>query len=211
MEKRRTLTVSVATLLLAAVFITAANAAYNVSVTYPKFNSGTWTYYDMGSLQDSIISNVTNRLTYNTTTAEWVKVAFLNSSSGTGTGVILQMKYTDSVLNVYYIENAALGAGDVLVATGTWDENNTKVTLAGDKLNIWDADGILVTDFALSEPVRYIGVVGGTDYVTGGYVGIGVNQGVAGATAIVYEFIPIIVIFAMLGMVLGLLKKFGKI
>jgi hypothetical protein len=30
-------------------------------------------------------------------------------------------------------------------------------------------------------------------------------------TETVMEFIPIIVLFAMLGMVLGLLKKFGKI
>lgn len=211
MEKRRTLTAALVAALSIALLVASATAAYNVSITYPKFNSGTWTYYDIGAAQDNIISNVTNRLTYNETTAEWAKVAFLNSSSGTATGIILQMKYTSNVLNVYYVENAVLGASDVLIATGTWGENSTKIVLAGDKLDVYDANGLLVNDFAVAPALEYIGATGGTNYVTGGYVGVGVNQGTAGATAIVTGFIPVIVTFAMLGMVLGLLKKFGKI
>ena len=211
MNKRRTLSVATVAMLLAAFVITAAQASYNVSITYPHFNSGNYTYYDMVSRYDSLTTNVTNLLTYNSTTAEWIKVAFLNSSSGTATGVILQFKYTTNILNVYYVENAVLGVSDVLIGVGTWDVNNTKVTLAGDKLNVWDADGKLVSNFALAEPVRYIGVQGGTNYVTAGYVGVGVNQGTAGTTAIVTSFIPVIVTFAMLGMVLGMLKKFGKL
>ncbi len=211
MQKRRALTTTIATLLLAAFVVATVQAAYNVSITYPKFNSSTWTYYDMSSNYDSFVTNVTNRLTYNDTTAEWAKVAFLNASSGAATGLILMFKYTSNVLQVYYCEDAALGASDVLIATGTWDENNTKIILAGDKLTVYDASGILVSDFAFNQPVRYIGVCGGTDYVTGGYVGVAVNVGTAGATAIVNSFIPVIVTFACIGMVLGLLKKFGKI
>jgi len=210
MNKRRTLSAALVTLVLAAFVITGANAAFNVSITYPKFNSGSWTYYNPGALE-SVTSNVTNRLTYNTTTAEWIKVAYLNASSGVATGVILMFKYTTSVLQVYYCEDTVLGVADVLIATGTWDENNTRVVLAGQKLTIYDADGILVQNFAFNQPIHYIGVMGGTNYVTGGYLGVAVNQGVAGTTAIVTQFIPVIVTFAMLGMVLGLLKKFGKI
>ena len=211
MQKRRTLFSAVIAALSVALLVASAEAAFSASITYSKFNSGSWTYYDMGTSYSSFVTNVTNRLTYNTTTNQWAKVAFLNSSSGTATGIVLTFKKASNALEVYSLENTVLGAADILIGTGTWDENNTKVTLSGSKLNVWDANGLLVSDFVISEPVRYLGVVGGPYYVQGGYLSVGVNAGLAGATATVTEFIPVIVTFAMLGMVLGMLKKFGKI
>lgn len=197
--------------------VSSVYASYFVkSWVYTPFNSATWTYYqfaDDDKGDKSFTATIINRL-LNGSTLEWAKVAFMNSSTSTyRQALILQFHMTPNTyggtLDVYYCEGV-LGVADVKIATGTYDENSTKVTLANDRISVYtETDGYLVKDFGFNEDVNTIGVCGGTNYVSNGYLQVLFNAGTGAIGSTVMEWMPLVITFAMLGILLGIVKKFG--
>lgn len=204
MNKRLLLLLLVALL----VCVPLARASYIKSIIYTKFNSASWTFYDLESEYTSLTVELYQGVTLNATTGEWLKLVLSNSSTTACSALILQFK-NNTDLVVLYCDDNTLGVADVVLATGTWDTNNTKVTLSENLITVYDADGeVLIADFGYDTPVSHLVVCGGTDYATGGYMQVKCNVGVAGIGASIMEWMPMIIQFAMLGCVLGILKKF---
>lgn len=225
MQKRKTLTVLMLALLAIAV-VAPVYASYATAVMYTKFNSTDWTDYELDQNYTAVTIDIRNYLNYNVT-GTWAKVAFTNQTGETGTtaGINLIFSDDDETVKVYYIN----GATEIELASGTYDHGTsganasvTRLILSNSKVTVYTNYGNrtlqtkILDGFAFSEPISYLRVKGSDlNTAQGGYVQVNVNTGVSGVsgstTNIVMEFIPVIVTFAMLGMVLGLLKKFGKI
>ena len=206
--QKKTLLIAISTVLLCGLIASASASYFVKSWTYPAFNNANFTCYnfaDENKGDTSFTATVQNHLTY---LKEWSKVMFMNSSDdATRTALILMFTNT-SVLKVYYCADTAVGASDVLLATGTWDINSTIVKLSGQKISVYTkTDGWLLKDFGFDQDVCTIAVCGGTGYVSAGYMQVGFNTGAGAMGGTIQQWLPTIISFAMLGMVIGLLKK----
>lgn len=222
MNKRRILTVATLALLCIAI-VAPVYASYATSVMYSDFNTvDAWVDYALDKTYTSLTADVKCHLTFNATGTPWAKVYFANDTSGSSEGINILFGNDGITLKVYYIQEP----NEVLIGTGTYTRtgnvSTTRVVFSGTKLDIYTNYGNkalqtkIVDAFSLSTPIADLRVRGNTAYVaTDGYMQVNVNTGVSGVsgstTDVVVQFIPVIVTFAMLGMVLGMLKKFGKI
>jgi hypothetical protein len=204
--------------LMCGLMVSSAYASYFVKTwVWTPFNSATWTYYqfaDDGKGDKSFTATIINRL-LNGSTLQWAKVAFMNSSTSTDRqALILMFQMTANTyggtLKVYYCDGV-LGVADVLIATGTYDENSTKVILQNGLISVYTkTNGYLVKDFGFDEDVNTIGVCGGSNYVSNGYLQVLFNTGTGAIGSTVMEWMPIVVSFAMLGVLLGIVKKYAS-
>ncbi len=223
MNKRRALlTVTALALLLS---VSVAYASYATSIIYSKFNSTDWTDYELDQDYMSATIDIKNALTYNVT-GTWAKIAFTNQSTANDStsdpqGIIIIFSDDDKTFKVYYM----LGMSEVQIGNGTYTNpasggstlSTTRVILSGNKVTVYANYGDktnqakAVDDFSFNEEFSVMRVKG-TDLNTAsdGYVQVNVNVGTAGTSTIINAWIPVIVTFALLSIVLGYLKKIGK-
>ncbi len=220
MNKRQILTVALLAVLCIAI-AAPVYASYTTSLMYTNFNSTSWTSYALDQDYTALTADVKVRLTYNVT-GSWAKVAFMNDTGDTPMGILLAFSDDDSTVTVYYVN----GATEVEIATGTYTDTvnatTTRLVLSGNKVSIYTNYGnrtsqqTILSSFSFNEPMSYLRVKGSdVNTASNGYVQVNVNTGASGisgsTTDTVMQFVPVIVTFTMLGMILGLLKKFGKI
>ena len=209
--QRRTIAVSLALTLL---LIASVYASWGCSVIYNKFNSIDWSDYELDKTYTAVTIDVYNYLTYNETTANdqaVAKVAFTNDTSANPLGINL-LFYKDGTLKVFYID----GPTEVQIGSGTWSKGNaTRVVLANGEVTVYakygvkDQQATVVNGFSFSEEFAYLRVKGETAYVAeDGYVQVEVNPGTANVSYAVQAWIPTLVSLAMLGMAIGMIKKY---
>ncbi len=223
MNKRKAL-LTVTMLILLCSWISIAYAAYATSIIYSKFNSLNWIDYELDQAYTSATIDIRNYLTYDET-GVWAKVAFTNQSTAEDPtsdpqGIILIFSDDDTTFRVYYM----LGMSEVQIGNGTFTDpssggntiSTTRIVLSGNKVDVYAHYGTknqvkVVDGFSFNEEFSVMRVKG-TDLNTAsnGYVQVNINVGTAGVGAIVNVYIPVIVTIAMLGMVVGLLKKYAK-
>ncbi|MEM2099604.1 MAG: hypothetical protein QXU99_07715 [Candidatus Bathyarchaeia archaeon] len=212
MQKRRVL-FSAITLVLLLCTATTVYASYATSILYIKFNDEIWKNYQLDKQYTTVTIDVKNYLTYNATTGgdPSAKVAFTNDTGDTPEGIQLLFKKSGT-LEVWKIE----GLTEVKLASSKWDVSDiTRITLSGQKLSVWASYNTnktaILKDFSYGNYFEYLRVKGGGSYIaTDGYVQVNVNSGAAGTSAIINQWIPIIVTFVCLSIVLAYVKKIGS-
>jgi hypothetical protein len=197
--------------------VSTVNASYFVkSWVWTPFNSPAWSYYqfqDDDKGDKSFTATITDKL-LNGSDMQWAKVAFMNSSTtATRQALILQFHMTANTyggtLTVLYCDGV-LSEADVVLASGTYDINSTTVTLANGLISVHtQTDGDLVKDFGFDEDVCVVGIEGGSNYVSNGFLQVLFNAGTGAIGNTVMEWMPLVITFAMLGVVLGIIKKVG--
>ncbi len=221
MQRRKTLLTALTVLIacaLACALVNSAYAAYATSIIYTKFNSTNWSEYALDQTYDYLAANIKCRLAI--TTDNWSKVAFFNqSTTNDGTadpqGIIVIFNNQGDV-KVYYAD----GLAEVELGAGKYYGNTTdvRIVLSDGKVTVYTNYGDratqekIVDGFSFAESISHIRVKGThASTATDGYVQVDVNMGASGNVgAIVNAWFPVIVTFALLGVVLGLLKKYAK-
>jgi len=223
MQKRKTLLIVGLLATLCASIAAPVYAAYATSIIYSDFNSTTWTNNVLDKEYTTMTADIDVRLAI--VTNQWAKFAFTNQTSDNDatsdpSGIILVFNDAGTVTAYYMV-----GATEVEIGTGTYTDQanitSARLVLSGGKVSIYADYGnratqqTLVNGFSFSEGINTLRVKGTNETTTtGGYAQVDVNVGAVGIGGNIIDtmsaYIPIIVLFAMLGMVLGLLKKFGK-
>jgi hypothetical protein len=197
-------------------------ASYATSIMYTKFNlPNAWQDIALDQTYNHLTADIKVYLDFNVT-GTWAKIYFANDTSGSSEGINLLFGDDGVTLKVYYVQEPS----EVLIGTGTYtltgNVSTTRVVFSGSKLDVYThyenrtLRTKIVDGFSLSTPIANIRARGTSTWtVENGYVQVNVNVGASGlsgsTTDIVMSFLPVIVTFAMLGMVFGMLKKFGKI
>lgn len=207
---RKLLTTVVITVLLIWSATSLANAGVTYTWDYTKFNTSTPDYRKLEEKSTSIKFSVYQHLTFNGTTSNAKAIiGFCNASSGTIYHVdIVYVK--DNTFEVV-INTPAY----IKIAEGTWEVNQTTyVDIDSDgNILIWasqdDGDVTYVDDYNVGTiEFAYISGSGANDSCTQGY--ISAEEGYGGQYgSIVTDWIPTILSMAMLGIALGMVKKFG--
>lgn len=183
------------------------------SISYTVFNNEPLTSYALDkNYTKGFIATVVNKLTYNTTTNKAAIVRFVGNADP-ASGEHLELSFwANGELHIWFND----GTSNVEIGAGSWvSGNKTTVTITQDGiLTVKDKDGkAIVQNYGLGDFTLYF--VGGhgettASIATAGYVTISVDGTSSDVTYSINVWIPIIVTFAMLGMALGLIKKFGS-
>lgn len=211
---RLTSLIAILTVILAVGALSPAYASCVRSISYTVFNSSTFTYYALDKNYTSgFAATVVNKLTYNTTTNKAAIVRF-HLDEDTASGAYIELSFwATKELHVWHND----GSTSVEIGAGYWESgNNTKLTVTKDGvISVVDYDGnYVVKNYGIGAVTLYW--VGGhgestASIATSGYVTVSVGT-VEGSdvTSAVTPWIPVIVTFAMLGVALGFIKKFGS-
>lgn len=185
---------------------------FNNQMTFFKLNynyTNAWTVY------------ITNYLTYNTTTAGKANLRLHPANTSVYKCAIeLNFDY-DGDLFVYYADDAGTIVG---IGSGKWVSGEAVVvSVSADGIinvgNKTDKDYIVKNYGAGSSAIDlyYVGAASDTgtakSIATAGYINIEVYGSATGTTdisSLVMVWIPVIVTFVMLGVVLGFVKKIGS-
>lgn len=161
--------------------------------------------------------SIYNHLTYNATGTPEAKIMFANATSDDREGVLLAMK-SDLTTRVYY----KVGGTDILLAEDTADYSTGdyyEVSVQSGLLSVYryenltDSDVAVIEDFAFSIDIGAVCAMGSSNYVaTAGYVNVETSGGLGGAsgmTGTLTTWLPIMLEFAIIGMIFGMIRKFG--
>lgn len=180
--------------------------------TYVFFNDEVPDYRDLDDATDSISLVFYNHLTFNETTSEAKAcIGVCNGSSGTIYRVeLLWLKYENNfevVLNMPdYIK----------IATGSWTVNGTmcfSINKAGDLLVYEIASDktktIIIDDYNIGTfTTRSLSATGIANSTESGYMSVELK--LLGGGLDISEWMPVIMSLAMLGIVIGFVKKMSK-
>jgi len=185
--------------------------AYTVeSVLYTKFNTITWTDYQLDKQYTTLTVNLKPFLTFNTTGTPFAKVCFVNGT--TNPEGLIFLFYSDGTGKIYKIE----GETEVQIATFTYGKGNiTRLSLASGKITVYeyydvkDKKATILSGFAFGNSIGYLRVKGDSEFTaTDGYFQVEVNVGASGGMDIT-EWLPSIISLAMLAMCFGMIKRLG--
>lgn len=178
---------------------------------YPIFNSETANFKALDDATTSIAFRIVNCLVINATTEGGSgTVSVANASTGT--------VYRFDIVFLTYEQGfeVILNMPDyVKILHDTWVENQTtyvKLESDGD-LFVWTDDKTYIDDYNLGTfTMRYVSACGLTDSFEAGYLSVRMGSSFGGGSMMdsIGGWLPIIVQFAMLGLVMGLIKKFGR-
>ncbi|RLC80751.1 MAG: hypothetical protein DRI61_05110 [Chloroflexi bacterium] len=206
--------------LLAVALVSNAYALTIRTVPYHYFNDTPWVPLSLEkNFTGAWTAYVYNYLTYNTTT-KGVAILRLHSENASANADWMELNFWyDGKLDIYHTDS---NGNTGIIGSGTWTAGEAiviSVTADGiiDIGNETDKEAI-VKNYGVGDLDLYW--VGGSTYpeyvnytVTQGYINVEIS-GYASTTSDVSEsvmvWIPIIVTFAMLGMVLGMIKKFSR-
>lgn len=212
---KRNAVIPLIALLLFSLAIT-VNASYSTSILYTHFNSLTKYYESIGENITSTTIYVTNRLIWNSTTSSpQVAIGFSNitySGEATEKYICVQWVKTSTKVQILIKE----GTSEILLGETTYTNLNQTIRLrfTGSKLDvsILGTDGkysAIITGFSYNIPIRAIATWGTSYSVADGYVQCDIG-GYGSADVNITQWIPTIISIAMLGVVMGLLKKYTE-
>jgi spermidine/putrescine-binding protein len=214
MQKRTAISIiAILTLILAVSIPVYASCVRSIS--YTVFNSETFTSYALDqNYTKGFYAKVTNKLVYNTTTNKAGIIRF-HFDSNPASGSYLELSFwANKELHIWFSD----GTSNIEIGASTWESGNlTKVYVSKDGvLSIINYQGnYVVKNYGIgSQTLYYIGGHGEStaSICTSGYVTIEINDysasGDYGVTQSVIVWLPLIITFAMLGLVLGMIKKF---
>lgn len=195
--------------LLIVASVSCVHASFAASPIYTFFNSATHTNYDMGE-SDWLTVWFSNKMTMN---ASHVAIVQFGNSTGSMLGIQFQL-FSNKICDVIYVN----GAGNTKIAETTLGTLNDSIELdcSSDSLSVYVNDVALIEGFSMQNNWQYCAVYGATGTATGGYMQISTNgvgggsSGALGMTSAITQWLPVIIQFVMLGMVIGILKKFGR-
>lgn len=210
MNKRILLLAMLSVLLVASV--SSVYAVKRYSAIYTTFNATETTYKALDENYTTVVLEVCNKLTYSAVheTESLLKAhVFLVNSTDLPMGIKL-MFYNNTVFDIYY----KVVEDEVKIGDGFWNETAVEVRIRDGEVTVYDSKSEKVIEgFGMDATIGQLGFSGGVDFTTSGYVQICVSTyGTSGSDymGIMTEWMPIIVQFMMLGIVMGLLKKFSK-
>lgn len=213
--QRRTVIAVTAFLMLFIALAIPVYASCVRSISYTVFNSSTFTAYPLDqNYTKGFYAKITNKLVYNTTTNK-AAIARLHFGASSASGAYIELSFwPNKELHIWYND----GSGSTEIGVSQWESGNlTQVYVTEDGvLSVRDYKGnYAVNNYGIGAVTLYY--VGGHGETTAkicdsGYLTIEVTSygGSGGsATETVMAWLPIIITFAMLGMVLGMVKKFA--
>jgi len=185
------------------------------SITYTVFNSSTLTYYELDQNYTGFKAEIVNKLTYNTTTNK-AAIVRLCGDENAALGPWIELSFwPNGELHIWINDTSS----NIEVGAGEWKSGNTTTVIVTDDgiVSVKDYDGnYILQNYGIGAfTLHYVGGHGETtgSIATAGYTTIEVTGSYAtteGISESVMVWIPIIVTFAMLGMVLGMIKKFSR-
>jgi hypothetical protein len=209
--QRRTLALILVLLAIAsAVGACVVYAGFVKSIPYTEFNKlSPITFYQLDKNYTSWEATVINNLVYNSSTSGYALVRF-QTSTAAGSPYIELSFLKDGTLLVFYSYD---GSSNVQAASGQWTAGKPiYVSLSSDGyLDVGDSSGKekILKDFTYGNlTLQYVGAHGDQYTATGGYMQVELGGLVSDVSTTVYQWIPVIVTFAMLGFVLSLIKKY---
>lgn len=161
----------------------------------------------------TMTADVTTHVNWNQSGTH-IKVGFMNETT-IPQGIWLFYVNVDGsevtgILDIWYL----VEPNEVKIATGTWyNGNTTRVILSNGYLTVIcnygeDNEATILKDFSFDKPLEYVQTTGASTYsLKGGYVQVNVNAGVGAMGGVITDWLPTIVSFALLGIVIGLVKK----
>jgi hypothetical protein len=224
MKKTHKIAIAILSMLLIASLNSIVHADTIHSFGYSKFNTPTVTWVQLDENYTSWCIVITNMLTYNTTanTPLTISISTLNATVGT----------TSLQIEVSMNKNASSGLPTRL-SINVYDHTATPWLIFEDSDNAYlttpfcislndgwlsagtvDNSTSFFSDLALGDlEAQFVGAAGVVKGAIAGYVTIefGTSFASTNYASTVTDWLPLIIQFAMLGMILGLLKKFGKI
>ena len=218
MRKSPVVVMALVVLLLAGAFLAVAGASWSTTFIYTKFSTTDTTAIALDDTYSSWSFVVYNHLTYVNATSE-AKLIFSNTTEAAKEGLMLTMKQAGVAdgLKVYY----KVGDSDIELASATWDADDEVTCHVSSGLlsvtlydNSTDSDVAVLEDFAFSVDISAIcASASAASGCSAGYVnvvsGYGIAGGSGGMTSTITEWLPIILEFAIIGMIFGMVKKFG--
>jgi spermidine/putrescine-binding protein len=186
------------------------------SIPYTTFNNSTFKPYPLDkNYTKGFYAEIVNNLVYNTTTNK-AAIVRLHFGESSGSGAYLELSYWgNKELHIWYND----GTSSIEIGVSYWESGNTTKVYVSE-------DGVLsVKDYKGNYAVKNYGIGAVTLYYVGGhgettakiansgYVTVEVSDyassgDASGATETVLTWLPLIITFAMLGVVLGMIKKF---
>lgn len=200
--------------------VTNVYAYTTITIPYDKFNTQTPTYYQTDKTYTLFEAEITIDATYNTSNSNAVIVLMLtNSKDNDKDGIVF--KIFASLAQVFIMTDGVYANNKIAEIAGDvgWKNkigNTWVITYADGKLSIGNSTDkdVLVSNYAYSNfELNYVQVSDGSAVpksLTSGNVYVSIDDSMLQTETLVYAWIPVIVTFAMLGVVLGLLKKVTK-
>lgn len=189
-------------------------ATYSSSFVYTAFNTATATYKTPTSTYATWSVKITNVLTYNGTTAG---SAYIRLNATATQGHYFDLVCTSvGVVDVWFSDNAT---ESVKIGSGAWVKSEAFYVSRDssgyfDFGNSTDKD-VYISNFVLGDfTLEDVGALGETDCATAGYFSFEVGASSSDPSDMsesIMSWMPLVIQFAMLGVVMGMLKKFGKI
>ena len=202
-------------LLLGLLVLSVCASSYSNSIMWTNFKGTDKRSFLMSESYTSMTADVITHVVWNESGSA-VKVGFFNETV-TPQGIWLyyarEGETNAGTLDVWYL----VEPNEVKIATGTWsDGNTTRVKLSGGKLTVIchygeTSKATILENFSFDKPLAYVQTTGASTYsLQGGYVQVNVNAGAgAGMDSAIMDWMPTLLSFAMLGMTVGILKKFA--
>ena len=211
MKKALIFATIIATLLLVApVYAT----SYSTSFVYTAFNTATASYKTPSTTYATWSCKITNVLTYNSTTAGTGKIR-LNATAIEGHYIDFCFA-SDGTADVWFSDN---GTSPVKIGAGAWVKSEA-LYISRDSSgyldfgNATDKD-VFISNFVIGAyTLEDLGAHGEENCTTAGYISVELGSSATDPTDMsesIMSWMPLVIQFAMLGVVMGMLKKFGKI
>lgn len=215
---KRTLLLALLSVALVSASVSIAFADYHTSFVYNVFNDVTLRFEELDDTYTDFYAEIGMKLTFNDTTESPHADVIFNAS-------VLNKR----IIVQYYDDGSETGAvvyqtGDDVaqIATFDWVDNDnytTYVDLDDGLLTVkhgLDSEGysdavLIVDEFSINFNMTYVGEQGVVYCATAGFIQVDISTyGGSGGSYMgaISAWLPTIVQFAMLGMVMGLVKKF---
>jgi len=189
-------------------------ATYSSSFVYTAFNTATASYKTPSSTYETWSCKLTNVLTYNSTIAGTATLRL--NATATQNHYIDVAVNSDASVDIWWSDN---GTDPVKIGTGSWVKSEAFYISRDSKGyldfgNATDKD-VFISNFVIGDfTLEDLGAKGETDCATAGYISVELGTSSTDPTdmsASILSWMPLVIQFAMLGVVMGMLKKFGKI
>lgn len=198
--------------------VSSVYASYSTTFIYTKFNSTDTIAEELDAAYTDITATIYNKLMYNTTSSSEARIILANSTAAAKQGILVAMKKAGADNLLIYWKD---GETDVELAKATWEADDiVEVQISSNVLtvslysNATDEWTPIIDNFHASS-IEYTAIcaLGSNLYVaTAGYISVAISEyggDLAGTSGTINQWMPTIVGFAMLGIALSCIKKFG--
>ena len=201
--RMKTLLTLFATLLLCIATTSPAFAITSYTFNYPQFNSANVSYQTLSEPTTSISFQILNKLTFNASATDSVILKIVNGTTGTIYGVAFGF----TKAGVLYISSVM--PDWITLGESTWTTNDTinVIIKSNGDLIVKKGTTTILKDYNVGNfTMRALAANGAPYTCINGYLTVKTGAN-AMDDEIVVQWLPTIISLAMLGMVIGLLKK----